>query len=147
MPYRGAYPKILWGSGLANTLVFGYPLDSVKSWSALRPGSERARFGAFTDAWVTGRDYFLSAQSRWIPGVSTASATGWDGSTGWDAFLQWAQDCNTVRFYPDRNQTAYWDVVLEEPTGEDANAEPELESDATRSVKLKLRATTPFTGF
>jgi hypothetical protein len=141
---RGKTPRVLWGAGLVNTLYFGYYLDDANAYSLPKPGFERVRVGDTDDAWATGHDYFLTGNARWIPYATAGSITGWDGATGWDAFLQWAREGNTLRFIPDAATLGtYVDCLLVEPL----DGAPPLEEDNTRSVALKLRATTAFTGY
>lgn len=137
--YRAKRPKILWGASFANTLSFGYPLDSVKAGDEPRAGSsvDQAPSGV-EDAWTVGTDYVLAASVRYIPQTDTASpvATGWDGATGFRAFLAWARDKNLVRFYPDKDAGTFIDCYLVEPM----TGQPELEEDGTRVLALKLRS-------
>ena len=136
--FRAKRPKILWGSGFANTLSFGYPLDNVVAGDEPRAGSsvDQAPSGV-EDAWTVGTDYVLSADVRYIPQADTVSptATGWDGATGFRAFLAWARDKNLVRFYPDKDAGTFIDSYLVDPmTGQGS-----LEEDGTKRVTLKLR--------
>lgn len=146
--HRRAFPKILWGAALANTLNVGYWLDNVSAWSEPRAGSEQVQApSGIEEAWTVGRDYYLQADLAWIPQTDTASplATGWDGATGVRAFLEWAQDKNVFRFYPDANDAAtHIDCYLVDPmTGAPA---PEL--DGSRRLTIKMRnITTAFDGY
>lgn len=145
--FRAKRPKILWGTSFANTLSFGYPLDSVVAGDEPRAGSsfDQAPSGV-EDAWIVGTDYVLAAEARYIPQADTASpvATGWDGATGVRAFLAWARDKNVVRFYPDKDGGTFIDSYLVEPmTGQGA-----LEEDGTKRVAFKLRnASTAYDGY
>ena len=132
-------PKITWGASFANTLNFGYPLDNFASYSKPRQGSEwvQATSGA-EDAWVVGRDYYLQGLARWIPTTDSTgpTATGWDGSTGFRAFLEWAQDKNAFRWFPDKNSGTYITSYLFEPLADIAITP---EADGTRQVNLVMR--------
>ena len=145
--FRAKRPKILWGSGFANTLSFGYPLDNVQAGDEPRAGSvvDQAPSGV-EDAWTVGTDYVLSADVRYIPQTDTASpvATGWDGATGFRAFLQWARDKNLVRVYSDKDGGTFIDSYLVEPM----SGQPELEEDGTRRLRIKIRnASTAYDGY
>lgn len=146
--YRIAYPKITWGASLANTLNVGYWLDNVSAWSEPRAGSEQVQApSGVEDAWTVGRDYLLQADLAWIPGADTASpvATGWDGTTGVRAWLEWAQDKNVFRFFPDATDaTTHFDCYLVDPMQGAPNAEP----DGTTRLTIKIRnSTAPFDGY
>lgn len=146
--YRRAYPKILWGAALANTLNVGYWLDNVTAWDEPRAGSEQAQApSGVEDAWTVGRDYYLQADITWIPQTNTASplATGWDGAAGVREFLAWARDKNLIRFYPDANDAAtHIDCYLVDPM----NGSPAPEVDGSRRLTLKIRnGATPFDGY
>jgi hypothetical protein len=122
MANRGRYPRITWGTGFANTLEFGVPLDGALTYDQPREGSEwQAAPSGAADAWIIGRDYVLEGTVRWIPAADTTTpvvATGWNGPTGWAAFLAWAQQLNTFRFIPDRAAPGtYWPMHLLEPRG------------------------------
>lgn len=108
--YRGIRPRIRWGASFGNDLVLGYPLDDAIAYSLPREGSDWAiaPSGA-EDAWIVGTDYFLEGDVRWIPGEPRTDrpATGWDyhaaagDARGVEAFLAWARQKNTLRYYPD----------------------------------------------
>lgn len=143
---RGTIPKITWGTSYANTLNFGYPLDSATSYSEHREGSVWDMFvSGVEDAWLWGIDYFLEGDFRWIPASSTSDpvATGWDGSTGVRAFLEWARQKNSFRFFPDKNSGTYLDCYLMEPM----QGPPSLEDDGSRRLHLKIRSATAFDGY
>ncbi len=140
-------PKITWGTSFANTLGFLGPLDNAVAYGEPREGSEflQATSGA-EDAWIVGTDQVLEGDVRWIPGVTSGSVTGWDGSTGWSAALAWLRAKNAARFYPDATSGTYQTVYLVEP----ARGAPTIEeTDGTRRLRLKLRDTTQtaFTGY
>jgi hypothetical protein len=145
--YRVTFAKILWGAGFANTLNVGYLLDNVKAGDEPRAGSafDQAPSGV-EDSWITGFDFILEAELRWIPPVNTASpvATGWDGTTGVRAFLAWARQKNVVRFYPDATSGTSIDCYLADPM----QGYGDVETDGTRRLPLKLRnSSTAFDGY
>lgn len=95
--------KILWGTGNQNELVLAYPLMSVLTDRPPRESSEWIRGDSgIEDAWVTGRDYEMSCEARWIPDGGAAS-TPFSGATGWQTFLDWCRDKNTFRFIPNED--------------------------------------------
>lgn len=102
-------PQITWEGSFANTLNFGYPLNSVVAESKDRQGSERVQFvSGIEDAFITGTDFHLRFEARWIPVTSGStpagnSISGWDEADGVDAFLQWARQTNQFRFIPDKD--------------------------------------------
>lgn len=130
-----------------NTLSVGYPLDSVRYGSEPRAGSvfDRSTSGV-EDAWITGTDYLLTGEFRWIPQVDTAAplATGWDGATGFAAFMEFARNKNIVRFYPDAGSGTFVSCYLAEPM----QGVPDSESDGTKKITLTFRnVTAPWTGY
>lgn len=139
----GKLPKIVW-SGSVNTINIAYPLDEWRSYSEPRAGSVFTQVeSGEEDAWVIGTDYILEGVIRWIPNTSTVSGSGWDGSTGWRAFLENARQKYTFRFYPDKNSSTFNTCYLVEPM----NGAHDLEPDGTRSVRVKLRASSSFDGY
>jgi hypothetical protein len=144
---RLALAKFLWGAGLANTLTIGYRLDSVVSGSDCRDGSAwiQAPSGV-EDAWITGTDYVISFELRWIPQVDLASPvyTGWDGTTGVRAWLEWMRAKNLGRFYPDATAGTFIDSYLTDPM----KGLPTAEADGQRRLPITLRnSSTPYDGF
>ncbi len=141
-------PKITWGASFANTITFGYPLDSPVGYSEPREGHETLELdsGVF-DAWVKGHRQLLAGDVRWIPGTVTTdpAATGWDGTTGWRAFLEWARGMNLFRFYPDATKGDYHSCYLIEPM----SGQPEAEGDGTRRLRLVIvdSTTNAFDGY
>lgn len=145
--YRFKTPKITWGAAFANTLNIGFPLDSVKAYDEPRAGSafDRCTSGV-EDAWITGTDYLLTAEVRYIPQVDVATplATGWDGATGFRALLAWARNKSQVRFFPDAASGTYLLCYLADPM----QGPPDFETDGTRKLTVTLRNTTsPFDGY
>jgi len=99
-----------WGTNAENTVYFGYPLYSVIPDREPRAGSEWAQaVGAVEDSWITGWDYTLTCEARWLPAVPNfygsqapnALQTQLSGATGVQGFLDWARAKNTFRFVPD----------------------------------------------
>lgn len=145
--FRFARPKFTWGGSFANTLNIGYPLDNVTAGDEPRAGSvfDQSVAGE-EDAWITGVDYVITADIRWIPQVNSTgpTATGWDGSTGVRAFLAWCRQKNAVRFFPDTTSGTYITCYLKEPMTGQGTAE----SDGTRKLTITLRnTTTAFDGY
>jgi len=98
-------PMIAWGAGFTNQIRL--LADSYLSFPVPRGGSQ---FGETTageeDSFVTGVSQYLSMIVRWLPHWTPLATlpyalTGWDDPTGWNAFLQWAWQKNTFRWYPD----------------------------------------------
>ena len=145
--YRQKTPKITWGAAFANTVSIAYPLDSVSAGDEPRAGSSFDRVSSgVEDAWITGTDYLLTADIRWIPQVDTATplATGWDGATGVRAFLAWARQKNQLRFFPDAASGTYITCYLAEPM----QGLPSAESDGSRKLTFTFRsASTAWDGY
>jgi hypothetical protein len=139
--------KILWGTAFANTLTVGYLLDNDTSGSEPREGSAWTQAPSGTeDAWITGTDYVLVGEFRWIPQTDTATpaATGWDGGGKFREFLEWARAKNLIRFYPDATAGGFIDSYLVEPM----KGLPTLELNGERRLPFKLRnPTTPYDGY
>lgn len=138
-------PKITWGSGSANTLTIGYPVDEWRSYSEARDGSQFIQVeSGEEDAWVIGTDFVFEGTFRWIPTASSVSQSGWDGSTGWRGFLEYGRAKNTFRYYPDATSGTYYTSYLVEPL----NGAHDLEQDGTRSVRMKIRnASASYAGY
>ena len=132
-------PKITWGGSFANTVTIAYPVDNFTSYSKPREGSEWIQSPAgVEDAWIVGRDYYLNVDIRWIPTNNTTNpnATGWDGATGFRAFIEWAQDKNIFRWYPNASTGTYYSCYLVSPTDETSLT---YEQDGTRAISLVMR--------
>jgi hypothetical protein len=146
--YRFTRPAITWGALFANTFNIGYPLDNVKAGSEPRVGSafDQSQSG-LEDSWVTGIDYLLIADVRWIPQVNVANplATGWDGATGVRAWLEWARQKNLMRFIPDVTVPGtYITCYLVDPMKGAAASE----TDGSRKLTITLRnSTTAYDGY
>jgi hypothetical protein len=99
------------------------------------------------DAWITGRDYKLTADVRWIPQVDVASplATGWDTTTtGFAEFLYWARQKNQFRWFPDAASGTYVLSYLADPM----TGTPDPETDGSRKITMTLRnATSAYLGY
>jgi hypothetical protein len=144
---RFKLPKITWGASFANTLSIGYPLDNVTAGDEPRAGSvfDRSTAGV-EDAWITGVDFLLTADIRWIPQVDTAApvATGWDGTTGVRSWLSWARQKNQFRFYPDATSGTFITCYLADPM----QGVGAFENDGTRKLTVTFRNTaTAFDGY
>lgn len=131
-------PKIEYGTNFAKTLTFAYPVDNWSAYSSPREGSDWVyTLGGIEDSWITGTDYFLEAQLRWIPTVSGSNASGWEGSTGVDDFLQWARAKNPFKWYADASVNSSITSYLVEPL----EGGPTLEPDGTKTITMTMRNT------
>jgi hypothetical protein len=129
--------KILWGSPLANELVFSWPLLSVVTDRSPREDSEWIRgISGVEDAWITGRDYELSCEASWIPDGGL-SPTPVSGAAGVQAFLDYGRNKGTFRFIPDQSQPGLYidNCYLAEPIRGFGG----LTADIKRTVPLVLR--------
>ena len=128
-----------------NTVSFGYPLDNVTAGDEPRAGSvfDRSTSGV-EDAWITGTDYLLTADFRWIPQVYNGAATGWDDAAGVRAWLASARQKLPYRFYPDATSGTFILCTLAEPM----QGIPTSESDGTRKLTATHRnITTAWDGY
>lgn len=145
---------------IRSAILFGDPIDSVRSWSDPQEGSEWAvSAGGVEDSWIQGTHEFLAGDVRWIPGVDVNSPhkqTGWDGrreaawiNAGWKSFLEFGWTKQTWTFVPDQTdadagpKTCY----LIEPMDDN---EPDLEqADMTRTFRIQVRDSSdlPFEGY
>jgi hypothetical protein len=144
---RGKTPRITWGAGFANGLVFDRALDLARPYPVDVEGSEGAT-GADGSAagWSYRERFVLAGTVRRIPRVDTAGVTGWEGATGWDAFLAWARDANAFRFIPDAGALGvFWLCRLvsprEGPHGEEINRMKTLD------LVIRKVDNTPFEGY
>jgi hypothetical protein len=145
--YTTKAPKITWGTGYANTLNIGYPLDN---WTISSKAFEESTFlqieSGEEDAWIINTEYYLEADVRFIPGANTTNPTrtGWDGATGCNAFLEYARAKNIFRFYPDKDGGTYIESYLVQPM----DTGPSIEGDGTRTIRMTIRnTTTPYDGY
>jgi hypothetical protein len=132
--------KLLWGTGFENEVRIGYPLFDVVTDREERDGSEHIQApSGVEDSWLTGRDYTLDTEVRWIPdGPNTSPVqTQLSGPVSWQEFLDWARDANAFRFVPDENVPDFYvdNTYLVEPR----KGFGSLSSDIKRNVRLKLR--------
>lgn len=143
--YEPSIPKIEWNG---NTLIFGYPLDNVITYSSPIDGYQNVRIENGDEySWIPGRNYILECDIRWIPSTTSTnpSQTGWNGSTGWRAFLEYARAKNKFTFYPDYQ---FSNVSVESYLVDPIDGQHELEPDGTRKLRLVIRNnTTPYDGF
>lgn len=117
MAGRGTIPKIEWGSGFANTITFAVTLDRSITYPLRRAGSVRREFtSGVRDAWSMGTSQILEGTVRRIPIADTGGITGWDGATSWRAALEWMQDDNIFKWYPDAGAGTVYTCYLLEPT-------------------------------
>lgn len=118
---------IFWGTNYENTLSLGYPLFSVLTDREPRAGSEWVQgVGGAEDAWLTGFDYTLECEARWLPvtpnfyGANAPNPlqSAVSGPTGVQAFLDWARAKNAFRFVPDITTPLFYvdGCYLVEPT-------------------------------
>lgn len=129
--------KLLWGSGYENEVVFDYPLFDILTDREPVEGSAWARGAAgVEDSWITGRDYTLQCQARWIPDGGQAG-TPVSGGGNFQEFLDYARDAGALRFVPDADYPDFYlpDTYLVEPKRGFGG----LTSDLLRQVNLKLR--------
>lgn len=140
-------PQITWASGSANTLVFARPIDNWAAYSKPREGSQTVQsLSGVEDAWITGTDYVLEGDVKFIPQSGSSAATGWnDATTGWMAFLEWARAKNTFNWYPDKtNLSVSYESYLVEPW----NSAPITNEDTTRTLRLVIRnSEEPYTDY
>jgi len=135
--------KLLWGAGFENELRIGFPLFDLVTDREEREGSEHIQApSGVEDAWITGRDYVIDAEVRWIPdGPGTAPVqTQLSGAVSWQAFLDYARDANALRFIPDDTAPDFYidNVYLVEPRKGFGNPS----ADIKRNVRIKLRNAT-----
>src|SRR5205809_2501504 len=132
--------RILWGTGYENQLVIADPLYDLVSDREPRDGSEWAQApSGVEDAWITGRDYVLSGEARFLPD-GAGGATPVSGALSWQAFLDWARDKNTFRFVPDQAHLDFYvdSCYLVEPL----RGFGSLGADIKRKVPFKFRNAT-----
>ena len=132
-----------WGTNFENTIRIGFPLFEVVTDREERDGSEHIQGSSgIEDSWITGRDYVLDTEVRWIPdGPGTAPVqTALSGAVGWQEFLDWARDANAFRFVPDETEPNFYldNTYLVEPR----QGFGSLSADIKRNVRLKLRNAT-----
>lgn len=135
--------SLLWGTNFENQVSIGYPLFDVVTDREERDGSEHIQSPAgVEDSWITGRDYTLDVEARWIPdGPNTSPVqTQLSGPVSWQEFLDWARDTNSFRFVPDATVPDFYvdNVYLVEPR----KGFGSLTADIKRKVQLKLRNAT-----
>lgn len=137
-------PKIVWNG---NTIVFGYALDNVTSYSTNIDGSQTVRTENGTEySWIPNNNYILECDVRWIPTTNgtNPTQTGWDGATGWRAFLEYARAKNPFSFFLASTDGSGISSYLVDPL----DGQHELEPDGTRRIRLVIRnTTTAYTGF
>ncbi len=137
--------SILWGytsSGLAyqNTLLMGYVGYNVVTDRESRAGSQQLQApSGVEDAWITGRDYTMTMEVRWIDDSPAASPSRAPvgGPLAWQDFLDYARAKNPFRFCPDASlPAAYVDgcYLMEPLLGFGKNQE-----NLQRTMTLKLR--------
>lgn len=118
--------KVLWGAASSgytyeNELLLGYTLYDPVDDRTPRAGSQwlQAPSGV-EDAWLTGLDYTLKCEARWIPDspASTPQRSPVGGPNSWSQFLDYARAKNTFRFVPNAAYPNFWvdGVYLVEPT-------------------------------
>ena len=137
---------ILWGTsssgGLTyqNTLIVGYPFYDVVTDREAREGSEVVQSpSGVEDSWITGRDYVMTVQVRFVDDSPTALPTRAPvaGPIAWQDFLDYGRAKNLLRFVPDASYpSAYVDgcYLVEPMKGFGANME-----NLQRAFPLKLR--------
>lgn len=107
--YRGASPRIRWGSGYTNAADIG-AFDNPNAYPEPREGSDFDMSpSGVEDSWIVGDDWFLEGDVRWIPrddSLSPKRAAGFNGSAGWGVLLPWARQKNILKFHPDARNLA-----------------------------------------
>jgi hypothetical protein len=143
-------PKITWSGSFGTQLDIAYPLNNLVASSRAFDGSTFLQIeSGEEDAWIINTEYYLEGDVRFIPNSNTTASgtmtqTGWDGDAGVRAFIEWAQEKNIFRFYPDKTSGTYIESYLVEPT----TTAPNIESDGTRTIRLVIRnASTPYDGY
>lgn len=125
-----------------NELLIGY---SLFDWITDRPPREGSVFvqapSGAEDAWVTGRDYVMDAEVRFIPDKPSTSPERAvvAGPLSVQAFLDYCRDKNDFRFVPNVNTPDFYveQCYLVEPIrGFGGNL-----ADLTRGVRLVMRST------
>lgn len=125
-----------------NELLIGY---SLFDWITDRPPREGSVFvqapSGAEDAWVTGRDYVMDAEVRFIPDKpsTTPERAVVAGPLSVQAFLDYCRDKNPFRFVPNVNTPDFYveQCYLVEPIrGFGGNL-----ADLTRGVRLVMRTT------
>lgn len=133
-----------WGPNFGATARLAYRFDSLITYPLPREGSKLSRSrGGAVEATLTGTDWILEADVKWVPDrdLTSPAQTGWQSGGGWQGIIAWAQNGGTVRLIPDTALPKIWiDAELVAPTTDP----PSINGDATQSVHLKLRALTPF---
>jgi hypothetical protein len=130
---------IQWGSSFENVLVLGELYAPVTDREA-RDGSDFVQGPSGVEAaWITGRDYTLEADLRWIPDVPGGAQSPVSGPTAWQGFLDWARDKNAFRFLPDVTVPLFYvdTCYLVEPSRGFGIFE-----NIKRTVRLKIRNAT-----
>ena len=135
--------SLLFGTNFENRIDIGFPLFDILTDREERDGSEHIQSpSGIEDSWITGRDYVIDTEVRWIPdGPNTSPVqTQLSGPVSWQEFLDWARDANALRFVPDATVPDFYidNVYLVEPRKGFGNLSPDLK----RNVRLKLRNAT-----
>ena len=137
-----------------NGVLLDY-LDGAVASSALRAGSQTGQtLSGVEDAWVSGRDYLLTGQQRWVPLAARdtpVTCSGWRGANestgvncGVSAMLYAGMGRNVLQFVPDRSAcTTYVNAYLQRPASAEDIA---LEPNGERTYPFQLRSTSEFTG-
>lgn len=127
---------IQWGTNFENVLLLGELYNPVTD-REYRDGSvfEQGPSGVET-SWVTGRDYVLEGEVRWIPDGPGGTQSPVSGPTAFQEFLTWARESNAFRFVPDSTLPLFYveNCYLVEPRrgfGAFLNIK--------RSVQIKIR--------
>src|SRR5690242_10065166 len=129
--------QILWGPTYENQLIVADPVYDLVSDREPRDGSEFIQGSSgVEDAWITGRDFVLSGEARFIPDAS-ATASGMSGPLSWQAFLDWARDKNPFRFVPDQTNPLFYvdSCYLVEPLKGAGGLGPDIK----RKIPFKFR--------
>lgn len=134
MPAR----KILWGTNYENELLPG-ELYNIVTDREPRDGSEFVQGASgIEDSWITGFDYVMDAEARFVPDLPGGSVSPISGPLGWQDFMDWARAKNPFRFVPDASLPDFYvdGCYLVEPM----RGLGGLGTDIKRRISLKIRS-------
>src|SRR5260370_14506582 len=138
--------SILWGTNFENVLNRGYPLQTVITDREPRSGTDYVQgISGLEDAWVTGFDYTLDVEARFLPvtpnfyGAAAVNPlkSQVSGALGVQGFLDWASAKNTFRFVPDYTVPSFYvdGCYLMDPKTRGRGISPRL--DFTQKLKFR----------
>ena len=121
-----------------NELRFNYPLYDIVTDRVPRSGSMHAQApSGVEDSWITGRDYTMECEARFIPDSQSSGQSAVAGSVQWGEFLDAARDKQPFRLVPNTCYPDFYvdNVKLVEPMQGFGSNDALLQ----RSVKLVMR--------